>query len=217
MRLCVLGDFNLPNFNWDLFTYPHNFLYCSAADFVCNHGLTQLVNDPTRDDAILDLIMCTDVLCCDDVCVSPPLATSDHCTVSFTLSISLPSTQSSLVCNARPNFSKADWPGLCNFLESINWLTEFAHCRSPNQYWNSFLNVIGRGIDEFVPCYVSTKHTVSGKLYPSHIRKLLSRKHSCWKLYRQFRTNQLYCKYKHVSSLCTKAINDHINSIESNQ
>jgi len=33
VRLCVLGDFNLPDFDWDMFTYPHNSLYCTAADF----------------------------------------------------------------------------------------------------------------------------------------------------------------------------------------
>jgi len=80
-RLCVLGDFNLPHFNWNLFIYLETNLYHSAADFVCNHGLTQLVNEPTRGASILDL--CTDVLCCDDVLILPPLASSDHSVVSF--------------------------------------------------------------------------------------------------------------------------------------
>jgi len=52
VRLCVLVDFHHPHFNWDLFIYS----YRSAADFVCNHGLTQLVNEPTRVNSILDLI-----------------------------------------------------------------------------------------------------------------------------------------------------------------
>lgn len=73
VRFCVVGDFNLPYFNWDLFVHPDNFLYNSAADFVRDNGLTQLVSDPTRDDSILDLILCSDVLCCDDVCCLAPL------------------------------------------------------------------------------------------------------------------------------------------------
>ena len=54
-RLCVFGDFNLPLFNWDMFIYPDNFLYRTAADFVCNHGLTQLVDTPTRGNNVAQL------------------------------------------------------------------------------------------------------------------------------------------------------------------
>jgi len=33
VRLCAFGDVNLPLLNWDLFVYPDNHLYCTAADF----------------------------------------------------------------------------------------------------------------------------------------------------------------------------------------
>jgi len=82
VRLCVFGDLNLPLLNWDLFVYPDNHLYCLATDFICNHVLTQLVDDPTSGDSILDLILCSDLLCCDNVNVLPPLANSDHSVVS---------------------------------------------------------------------------------------------------------------------------------------
>ena len=51
------------------------YLYCSMADFVCNHGLTQLVGAPTRGDSMLDVILCSDLLSCDDVTILPPLLT----------------------------------------------------------------------------------------------------------------------------------------------
>ena len=116
VRLCVFGDLNLPHINWDLFVYPENFLYCSAVDFICNHGLTQLVSDPTRGDSILDLMLCSDLLCCDNVEVFPPLADSDHSVVFCTLCISVP--QSSVPGNnyAGYNYHKANWFGLCNYL-----------------------------------------------------------------------------------------------------
>jgi len=68
-RLCILDDFNLPQLNWDLFLYPDNHLYSSAASLVCNHGSTQLVDEPTRGDNILDLVLCSDTLCADYVTV----------------------------------------------------------------------------------------------------------------------------------------------------
>ena len=118
-RLCVFGDFNLPSFNWDMFIYPDNFLYLSAADFVCNHGLTQLVDMPTRGNNILDLVLCSDVLSCDSMCMLPPLGTSDNAMVSFDLCVSLHQQVScSSTCNlARPNYSKSDWSGM---LLSVN-------------------------------------------------------------------------------------------------
>ena len=68
MSVCVIGDLNLPLVKWDLFVYPENFLYCTAVDFFCNRGVTQRVNDPTRgDNSTLDLILCSDLLCCDNV------------------------------------------------------------------------------------------------------------------------------------------------------
>jgi len=69
-RLCIFGDFNLPLFNRDMFIYPDNFFYRTAADFVCNHGLTQLVDTSTRGNNILDLVLCSDVLSCDTMFVA---------------------------------------------------------------------------------------------------------------------------------------------------
>ena len=60
------------------------------SSFICNHGLTQLVNEPTRGNSILDVILCSDLLCCDSVHILAPLANSDHSVVSFNLYISLP-------------------------------------------------------------------------------------------------------------------------------
>ena len=43
---------------------------------------------------------------------------------------------------------------------------------------------------------------------------MIGRKHSCWKLYRKFKTDQLYIKYKSIAQLCTKAINLHIAKVQ---
>jgi len=56
VRLCVLGDFNLPHINWDLFVSPSNHVYCTATDIICNYSLTQVVNESTGGNYILDLI-----------------------------------------------------------------------------------------------------------------------------------------------------------------
>jgi len=79
-----------------------------------------------------------------------------------------------------------------------------------------FVQIISIGIDEFVPRYVRTRHTASVKLYPRHVRSLFGKKNAYWKMNKQFGTEILYAKYKHISKLCSKAVNDHIAGIESN-
>jgi len=174
-RLCVLGDLNLPNFDWNLFVYPENFLYNTAAEFVLNHGLTQLVDEPTRGDNILDIVLCSDVLCIDDVCLLPPIASSDHDVVSFKLFTSLLSHADVPVTSTQPNFSKANWDGLRDFMSSICWQSEFANCKSVQEYWDKFLLFVNEGVHEFVPLFKPTRHSSRTKVYCRRVRKLRER------------------------------------------
>jgi len=57
----LAGDFNLPNINWQTqsisgYNYP-TYLCDMFIDFLANHGLTQMVNFPTRLTNILDLFI----------------------------------------------------------------------------------------------------------------------------------------------------------------
>ena len=58
-NILLLGDFNLPNVNWNLVAPWQS---DTISDFFCDSvinrfGLSQLVNKPTRGDALLDLIL----------------------------------------------------------------------------------------------------------------------------------------------------------------
>ena len=130
-RFCMMGDLNLPDFNWDLFIYPDNELYNSVSDFICNNGLTQLVDQPTRSDNILDYVFSSDSLCCDNLSYLPPLASSDHCIVTFSLALSFLDIGDNIAevsVKLRPNLSKANWPALREYLESVNWFDELGSC-----------------------------------------------------------------------------------------
>ena len=156
VRLCVLGDANLPAFNWQQFIYPENNLYTSFADFVCSHGLTQIVEEPTRGNNILDIVLCSDALCCDDVEVLPPISTSDHNTVCFKLNISFACVQhSDSEFSCKRNFSKADWNGIRDFLSSVDWHAAFCDCTSAEQLWQAFTVVVEQAVDNFVPFFNS--------------------------------------------------------------
>ena len=64
-RVCIMGDLNLPEFDWHCLTHPCNALYNAAADFVCYNNLNQFITVPTRSNNILDVVLCSDVLGCE--------------------------------------------------------------------------------------------------------------------------------------------------------
>jgi hypothetical protein len=106
-RVCLLGDLNLPDFNLDIFIQ----IMSCFSDFVSNHGLSQHVDQPTRGANILDFVLCSDVICCDNFYYLAPLANSDHCIVSINLPVSLTVTNDAdeQLGSSRQHFRRANW------------------------------------------------------------------------------------------------------------
>jgi len=59
-QIIIAGDFNYPNFNWNTLTVergaPDREVQQALIDFATEHNLTQVHQQPTRDDNILDLV-----------------------------------------------------------------------------------------------------------------------------------------------------------------
>jgi hypothetical protein len=156
-RLTILGDLNLPDFEWEFFVHADSLLYISAANLICNHGLTQLVCELTRGNDSLDVILRSDVLSCDNVGYLPPLGSSDHSNVSFTLNLSFHEAANDAPSIPCPNFSLADWTSLSLYLSSINWNSEFSCCASVADIRCKFTDIIEVGISSYVPHYKSPR------------------------------------------------------------
>ena len=116
----ICGDFNLPNINWAKSTNVSVLsLHDSMlANFVLNTGLSQLVNLPTRESKILDLLMVSDPLAVFDVDVQQPFSTSDHGVASWRTWF--PGNDP---CNAYDkylDYKRANYAGLAEHLSSVN-------------------------------------------------------------------------------------------------
>jgi len=134
-RVCIMGDLNLPEFDWHSLTHPCNALYNAAADFVCYNGLSQFITEPTRSNNILDVVLCSDVLGCEYINMHPPSGNSDHNTAVFEVNLSLPIYKdASAIGLVSTNYSKADWDGINSYLANCNWNVIFADCADVNQY-----------------------------------------------------------------------------------
>ena len=85
-NVIVAGDFNAPDLKWN-YPEPTN---CSLnserlLEIIDEHGLTQLVKEPTRDDNILDLVLTNSVNIINNVKVIPGI--SDHDMVLFEVNL----------------------------------------------------------------------------------------------------------------------------------
>ena len=205
--LSAISRQTVPDFVlWEIFVYPDTTLYNLVSDFVCTNGLTQLVDQPTRGNNILDYVFCTDIICCDNMSYIAPLANSDHCIVGFTLVLSFPESDDSILDSVTPNFAQANWTGLCDYLSSVNWVNELSSCMSMSSMWDTFMNFVAIGVSMYVPFHKNGA-SIRGRIhYPLRIKKLFKSKANCWRLYKKFPTTNIYIKYKRLSRACSCAV-----------
>ena len=96
-ELLIIGD--LPDFDWPRFRPLKNTEnYILLTDIIHDNFLTQLVNKPTRQQNILDLVLATAPDTVYNLQVGEPF--SDHNSITFFLSI-FPSNQKSLFIRLR--------------------------------------------------------------------------------------------------------------------
>lgn len=81
----ILGDFNLPNINWNKISNK-NCLINKFFKILLEFGpFYQLINFKTRGDAILDLLFKNKPEIMGNINELPPIGNSDHCSIKFKL------------------------------------------------------------------------------------------------------------------------------------
>jgi len=158
----ILGDFNLPDCDWNFYHAPDNVVYNGFLKFINSYGFSQCVTEPTRDDHILDLILSTDSGSVCDISTMPPISTSDHNVTVFRLSNNA-SEKTDSDSHCYYNWAKAKFTGLNEHLLVIDWNNIFQYCFSVDECWDAFIDIIYKGIEMYVPVAlytVSQKKTV---------------------------------------------------------
>ena len=88
-RLCLTGDFNLPQIDWETWSCPGKSVSTKESvflDLCIKYGFSQHVAGPTRPKSndVLDLVLCIDD-CIGDVRIEGAPFKSDHAAVLFDL------------------------------------------------------------------------------------------------------------------------------------
>jgi len=88
-----------------------------------------------------------------------PLASSDHDSLSFKILTHENVQNPGETPLMTRNFRKADYVGIEQFLSLVSWPDVFNYCVDVNDFYTTFLNVLNKAIENFVPLNQSKPRT----------------------------------------------------------
>lgn len=194
--LIIGGDLNFPSWHWptmSLKEYPrypklhHNFI-----NLLADHGLEQVVLEPTRGDNTLDLFITNHPQLVPRVEVRQGLSDHDLVYCEFNIYPQKKKQQPRQI----PNYNQADWESMKSSVMTLNDnLEKMSKTNNTEELWVYFKNFLQDIITKFIP-----HKTLSGKV------------HKPW-ITRKIRTfiNQRDRAYKKKKKTGTQEAKEHAN------
>jgi len=177
--------------------------------FVNSNSLNMHVQEPTRITAhsatILDQFISTGSLNIENITVSAPLATSDHCQISCSLNKTVPKHP----CHTRLvwSYNRADWEGLNNAIQNFDW----EPCFEPtsvndvaSRITHSFLNLAR----QFIPNKVATIRPQDKPWYNNTLRALKRRRDRLFTKAKTLNTPAAWDNYRQCRNTYVHSIQD---------
>ena len=201
-NIVICGDFNCPDINWEYgFTSnqaSNKGVQDRLIDISVENSLSQLQEEPTRQNNILDLIFVTNPSLVKNITTIPGL--SDHNAVIMDSFIKPCFT----VTKKRKlyNFKKADWPSLETWCHNIsNSIIEKSKLGyNIHQLWDLFKSTLKLGISQHVPSKF-VKNRSSLPWINKHLERLVKKK---TKLFRKAKSTGNWNEFKQHQKHCRK-------------
>jgi hypothetical protein len=166
--------------------------------------MTQIVQDPTRGNNYLDLIMTTCVNQFNNVTVYSSVHNSDHCLVSCEWLENFKPTQAFLW---KRNFLKADYQTISAALLSLDCYIIFARYKTVNDFWSALYGILTQVINAFVP--LSRRYYCKRNHLPSYIDVTILRKKKTWRHWRNSPNNINKKLYNSATRNCSNLLHQH--------
>jgi hypothetical protein len=200
----IMGDFNFPTIDWSVpMCQEDRGMAVTFLDSVQEACLEQYVNEPTRGNNVLDLVLCNDPTFVVSADVSCALQ-SDHAVVVAQVAAGKVVDEDET--ESVPAFHLAHYEKIAEFLDAVDWIglaNEFQHAK---EFWDAVHCVIIFCIEKFVPKKVLKRRGFMRR--NRHIKTMVRR------LQRMFKdlgctvvANQC-AEYKALQSRITKAKRD---------
>ena len=204
----VVGDFNLPKFDWLHCCIPTDTKSHEIFNWICDMGLQQLNVNPTRNDRILDLLFTNDPLLISALNICELFCSSDHDALNFSIILqneNRPTASLNVMAN-RFLWEKADWIGLAAFCRNTNWKTFFSTCSSANDCWNLFSSVLNEGLINFVPFQPIFPHRKLVNRTSKTVWRLSLKKKKIWKMAKRNPSAANKLKFKKAATSLKRAL-----------
>ena len=181
----IIGDINLPKIDWNSLTCTGDILHKQFLLFVIESGYCQLVDFPTHNENLLDVLLTTDTKFFSSIKPDIPFGSSDHTSVKFSMLFynDYSPGQNTHASPSVYNWRMADYDAIESYLTQINWYNLVSLYPSASVLWDVFMAILLSCVDQFVPrINVSSKSSRGNSTKVSReIRKCLSKKRSLWK------------------------------------
>ena len=193
-RILIIGDFNLPEIEWDTGYAPMGSPGMFFLEWLHTHSLHQHITAPTRfrgnqKPSLLDLIISPNGGDISNILVQVPLGKSDHGVVIFTLHIK----KAKQTPKWSRNFSSINHESMIQRTSELDWHSQTT--TSVEAKWEILKANLKQIQDEFAPLTVAKRQNKPRWWRPS-FKKAMRRRDLAWKKYKEARTSRNWAYYK---------------------
>ena len=194
-EIVLLGDFNI---NYDVKNSDN---MKSLHEFELLTNLKQLINTPTRQDNIIDLIFTNSSIVSKSGVIN--LAISDHELVYCTLKKE--KIRFNRVQYTGRSYRDYDPDAFKNCLTVYDWST-FMNTLDPNDCWNEMLHVIHDSLDEMCPIKKKTVRDRNEPWLTNDIIDMIHTKNAAWKKAKKTKSQDDLNHAKHLRNVVKDTI-----------
>ena len=213
-HIILAGDFNCPDINWEKMSVNKGAadreVQQALLDLTIEHGLSQVHNQPTRDNNLLDLVFTNNPSIVKTSSSIPGI--SDHAMVVTDIDI-IPQH-----IKQKPRkiyiFSKANWDNIFDDMDQLSReITSSPASSTVEDLWDTFKTGIEQSMDKNIPTKVC-KNRKSLPWYNRGLKKMVRRKA---RLYKHAKKSNQWGSFKAFQKTCKKAFKkaeiNHINNV----
>lgn len=204
----ALGDFNLPNIDWNLGTSNRKgakFLKTIEDNFIsqlidCSSHIHGNILDLALTDKPEEIVDIMDIGC---------LSNSDHTSYLVEVMFEPQFNQSKELIL---DWKNADNYGLMNFFSEQKWNDLFQD-KAVEECWDTFSNTVNAGIERFVP-KIPRRRRGRPPWMTRTVLKICRKKQRLWKAYMESRSQTDHEQFKKQEKLAKKSVNSAKRSYE---
>ena len=154
-----------------------------------------------QDPSCLDLVLSDKEEVIEDLKIGDKLGASDHASITFDIACDIQRSESQYV---RPNFYKADYVSIKDYLQNVDW-SEMSGMDSENS-WKFFMSKINHCIDKHVPVNKPNTKFKKPKWMDQYCVRKVKKKYHAWKRFTYSHSYEDYEKYCKLRNSASKAV-----------